>query len=73
MRAIIEDGILRTEPFLIVGIVAVIRRLLVISAEAPEAIGKDHFGDFMLEMGLLVAAVLAVGLVVFLLRSRPAE
>jgi uncharacterized membrane protein (DUF373 family) len=52
----------------VVGIVAIIRRLIVISAEASGVIGQEKFDDLMLEMGLLVAATLALGLVIYLLR-----
>jgi hypothetical protein len=65
---VISDGVLTTEPFLVVGIVAVIRRLIVISAEASGVVGHDEFGDLMLEMGVLVGAVLVLGLVIYLLR-----
>lgn len=68
VRAIIDQNVLLTEPFLIVGIVAVIRRLIVISAEAQDALGTDHFGDVMVEMAILVGAVVGLGATVFLLR-----
>jgi uncharacterized membrane protein (DUF373 family) len=68
LRAVISDGVLSTEPFLVVGIVAIIRRLIVISAEASGVVGGKNFHDLMLEMGLLIGAVLALGLVIYLLR-----
>ena len=68
LRAVISDGVLTTEPFLVVGIVAIIRRLIVISAEAAGIVGEAKFDDLMLEMGVLVGAVLALGLVIYLLR-----
>lgn len=68
VRAIIDQNVLLTEPFLIVGIVAVIRRLIVISAEAQDALGTDQFGDVMVEMAILVGAVVGLGATVFLLR-----
>ena len=68
LRAVISDGVLTTEPFLVVGIVAIIRRLIVISAEAAGVVGQKKFDDLMLEMGLLIGATLALGLVIYLLR-----
>jgi uncharacterized membrane protein (DUF373 family) len=68
VRAVIAENVLMTEPFLIVGIVAAIRRLIVISAEAKDVIGRPEFGDSMIEMGVLIGAVLALGFTVFLLR-----
>ena len=68
IRAVIDDKILVAEPFLIVGIVAAIRRMIVLSAEAKELLGKPEFGDAMLEMAVLTAMVFFLGLTIFLLR-----
>jgi uncharacterized membrane protein (DUF373 family) len=68
VRAVINDRVLISEPFLIVGIVASIRRLIVVTAEVPRFVGTDEFASLMLEIGVLVGAVLALGLTVFLLR-----
>ena len=68
IRVVIDEKILVAEPFLIVGIVAAIRRMVVLSAEAQELLGKPEFGDAMLELGILTLAVLLLGLTIFLLR-----
>jgi hypothetical protein len=70
VRAVIDEKILVAEPFLLVGIVAAIRRMVVLSAEAQDLLGKPEFGDAMLELGVLGGLVLLLGLTVFLLRSR---
>lgn len=68
VRAVIDESTLLTEPFLIVGMVAVIRRLILISAEAKELVGTPTFGDLMLEMGILTGVVVALGLTIFMMR-----
>jgi uncharacterized membrane protein (DUF373 family) len=68
ISAVVRENVLLTEPFLIVGIVAVIRRLIVISAEAKDIVGTDQFGDLMLEIGILTGTLLGLGAVIFLLR-----
>ena len=68
ISAVIRENVLLTEPFLIVGIVAVIRRLIVISAEAKDIVGTSEFGDLMLEIGILTGTLLGLGVVFFLLR-----
>ncbi len=68
VRSVITQRVLLTEPFLIVGVVAAIRRLIVVSAEVAEAVGTDRFGSLMLEIAVLVGAVLALGFTIFLLR-----
>jgi uncharacterized membrane protein (DUF373 family) len=69
VRAVIDQMVLVAEPFLIVGIVAAIRRLVVVSAEAKELLGTPDFADAMLEIGVLTGGVVLLGLTVFLLRN----
>lgn len=69
VRAVIDEKIIVAEPFLLVGIVAAIRRMVVLSAEAQDLLGKPEFTDAMLELGVLGGIVLLLGLTVFLLRS----
>jgi len=69
VRAVIDEKVLVAEPFLIVGIVAAIRRLIVISAEAKDLIGTGEFSDAMLEIGILTGTVLLLAGAIFLLRS----
>ena len=68
VRAILRENILMTEPFLIVGIVAAIRRLVVISAEIQDLVGKPEFSDALMEMGVLVAIVVGLAASIFMLR-----
>ncbi len=68
IRAVIAEKVLVSEPFLVVGIVAAIRRLIVVSAAAKDLFGKPEFGDAMLEIGVLTGAVLFLGATIFMLR-----
>lgn len=69
VRAVIDEKVLVAEPFLIVGIVAAIRRLIVVSAEAKDLMGTAEFSDAMFEVGLLTGTVLLLSAAIFLLRS----
>jgi uncharacterized membrane protein (DUF373 family) len=69
VRAIIDEKVLVAEPFLIVGIVAAIRRLIVVSAEAKNLVGTPEFTDAMIEIGVLMVGVLVLAGSVFLMRS----
>ena len=68
--------VLAAEPFLVVGLIASIRRILVISLEMSaltkgdtwEANGESIFHASMLELGLLVALVLVLVFSITLLR-----
>ena len=68
IRVVIARRSVEVEPFLIVGMVAAIRRLIVISAEAENLLGTAKFRDLMLEIGVLAGTVLVLGVTVFVLR-----
>lgn len=70
IRAVIDEKVLVAEPFLIVGIVAAIRRLVVISAEAKDLLGTPDFADAMLEIGVLTGTIVFIAVALFLLRSN---
>jgi uncharacterized membrane protein (DUF373 family) len=68
IRVVIARRQVVVEPFLFVGIVAAIRRLIVISAEAENLLGTAQFRDVILEIGILAGTVLLLGATVLLLR-----
>ncbi|MEW6475494.1 MAG: phosphate-starvation-inducible PsiE family protein [Actinomycetota bacterium] len=68
VRVLVAHDELKIEPFLVVGIVAAIRRFIVVSAEAPEVAGDDLFVPLMVELGVLMGAVLVLGGTIWLLR-----
>jgi uncharacterized membrane protein (DUF373 family) len=72
----LREHTLVPEPFLVVGLIAGIRRILVLTAEFSEMIdeGGEPFRNGMIELGLLTVMVLAlVGALVLLRRpARPA-
>jgi uncharacterized membrane protein (DUF373 family) len=69
IRAVIDEKVLVAEPFLIVGIVAAIRRLVVISAEAKDLLGTPEFSDAILEIAVLTGTIVFIAVALFLLRS----
>lgn len=60
------------EPFLIVGLVAVVRRILVVTAELTGVHGRtnDTFRVSMIELGVLAAMILVLVVSLVMLRSR---
>ena len=60
------------EPFLIVGLIAAIRRVLVLTAEFSKMLeeGQAAFRNAMIELGLLTALVVALVVSLVLLRRR---
>jgi uncharacterized membrane protein (DUF373 family) len=73
IRVVIARRRVVVEPFLIVGIVAAVRRLIVISAQAEGLLGTTRFRDVMLEIGVLAGTVLLLGVTVLVLRFKRAE
>lgn len=79
VRISIRSHVLVTEPFLIVGIIATIRRILVITLEAanltrPETWAKGGEAIFrasVIELGLLGVLVLVLVTAIYLLRRSP--
>ena len=69
-----REHVLRAEPFLIVGLIAATRRILVLTAEFAKMLtmGDTAFRNAMLEMGVLTVMVLALVVSVFLLRKTRA-
>lgn len=65
---------LKPEPFLVVGLIAAVRRILVVTAEFAHMVEKPDavFHRAMLEIGLLTLMVLALVAGVWLLRQKPA-
>lgn len=61
------------EPFLIVGLIAGTRRILVLTAEFKEMLekGDEAFRNGMIELGILAALILALVVSLVLLRRRP--
>lgn len=67
-----REHVLVPEPFLIVGLIAALRRVLVLTAEFGELLtrGGPVFQNAMLELGLLTVMILALVLALVLVRKR---
>src|SRR5579883_805893 len=65
----LESHTLKAEPFLIIGVIASIRRMLVITATSTESEkSPDIFHNTLVELGLLAATVVALALAIWILR-----
>jgi phosphate starvation-inducible membrane PsiE len=66
----IESHTLVAEPFLIVGAIAAIRRMLVITAESTkiELTNPEAFRNSLIELGLLAATIIAIAASIYILR-----
>jgi uncharacterized membrane protein (DUF373 family) len=67
-----REGALVPEPFLLVGLIAVIRRVLVLTAELAQVHDKPDpvFQRFITELGILTLMIVALVVSLVMLRSR---
>jgi hypothetical protein len=67
-----REHVLAAEPFLVVGLIAAIRRVLVLTAEfsKPGEIVEAAFRNVMFELGILTGLILTLVFSLFLLRRQ---
>lgn len=68
LRLIDARGRVLVEPFLFIGLIAVVRRVLVVTAEA-ELDDRTQVVDFAIEIGALAALALVLAIAIHLLRG----
>ena len=57
---VVEEREVRVEPFLIVGLIAVVRRILAVTVSIEQSLGTPEFNALLIELGVLTALVLAL-------------
>ena len=68
-----ERGIFIAEPFLLVGLIAVVRRILLLTAEIEQA-GAEEFQNMLIELGVMTGLVIVLtGALYFTRRMRLSE
>ncbi len=72
---VVEEREVRVEPFLIVGLIAVVRRILAVTASIEQSLGTPEFSALLIELGVLTALVLSLTGALYLSRrmERPLE
>jgi hypothetical protein len=68
VRLVDVGGEILVEPFLFIGLIAVVRRVLVIAAELEGAESDDALHDFLIEVGALAGLAFVLVLSIYLLR-----
>ena len=64
-----RERTLVAEPFLVIGLIAVVRRILIITGEGHQLTG-EAFRNLMLELGILTALVVALAGALYFLRPH---
>jgi len=72
LRLVDIGGRILVEPFLLIGLIAVVRRILIIAAEIEGHEGGGEITDFLIEIGAFGALAFVLALAIFLLRRSGA-
>ncbi len=73
-RVVIRERRLIAEPFLLVGIIAAIKEIVVVAgAEDVKSGGDESFRNGMIEIGVLAGVILVLSIAALLLRRRERE
>jgi len=73
LRLVDVGGRILVEPFLFIGVIAVVRRVLVIAAEREGASAELDVTDFVIEVGTFAAVALVFVVAIYLLRRSGAS
>lgn len=70
---IVREHEVTAEPFLLIGLIAVVRRILTVTVEIEQSVGTQEFGDLVLELGVLTALVISLAVALYITRrvNRP--
>ena len=73
VRATLRERRLLAEPFLLVGMIATIKEIVVLTIEAREVVGEAAFADHLRGVGVLGGLLLALGVTTLVLRRKERE
>jgi uncharacterized membrane protein (DUF373 family) len=73
LRLVSLRGRVLVEPFLFIGLIAVVRRILVVTAELEGQRGRSQVTDFVIQIGGLAALAFVLTLAIYLLRRSAAR
>ncbi|HEU0191142.1 MAG TPA: phosphate-starvation-inducible PsiE family protein [Mycobacterium sp.] len=65
----VRDQEIIAEPFLLIGLIAIIRRILILSAELEQGPSGERVRQLLFELGGLSLMILAIGTTILLLRN----
>jgi uncharacterized membrane protein (DUF373 family) len=73
VRVTMTERTLVAEPFLLVGIIASIKEIIVTSIDLSERAGSEEFADLVLKIGALTGLLLVLAIASYLLRRKERE
>ncbi len=73
ISTIVREREVTAEPFLLIGLIAVVRRILAVTASIEQNLGTPRFDDLILELGVLTVLILALAGALFFARRTERE
>lgn len=64
----IRESEIVAEPFILIGLIAVVRRILAVTVDIEQSLGTPKFDDLILELGVLTVLVLALAAALYFTR-----
>jgi uncharacterized membrane protein (DUF373 family) len=68
ITTIVREREVRAEPFLLIGLIAVVRRILAVTASIEQSLGTSRFESLLYELGVLTVLVVALAGALFFTR-----
>ena len=68
IEIIVRENEIVAEPFLLIGLIAVVRRILLVTAEAEQTLGTDKFPNLITELGVLTVLVISLAAALYFTR-----
>ena len=69
ISTIVRDNQILAEPFLLIGLIAVVRRILAVTVSIDQSLGAPKFNSLLFELGVLTALVVALTAALYFTRS----
>jgi uncharacterized membrane protein (DUF373 family) len=75
ITTIVRNNEIRAEPFLLIGLIAVVRRILAVTVSIERSLGTPEFDSLLYELGVLTVLVVALAGALYFIRraERPGE
>lgn len=71
ISTVVRENEIMAEPFLLIGLIAVVRRILAVTASIEQSLGTPKFDSLLVELGVLTVLVVALaGALYFTRRSE---
>jgi uncharacterized membrane protein (DUF373 family) len=75
LRLVMQTHVISAEPFLVIGLIATLRRILIVTADSERPEVGPHLTGLLIELGVLGLLVVGIAIAIFLVRrsDKPAQ